>query len=378
MTFGRRLCPWRDVRENTIPRRNLRLIDRPTLTYRAAGVDVAAGEDFVQKISKAIGSTRAAHPGRILVEGANFAGLFRLGTDFQDPVLVSGADGVGTKLKVAQQLGRHDTVGIDLVAMCVNDVLTTGALPLFFLDYIATGNLEPEVMAAVVEGVADGCRRAGCALLGGETAEMPDFYKPGTYDLAGFAVGAVERERLLGPERVQEGDILLGLPSSGIHSNGYSLVRQIFEEEELKNRSSHPYFGKPLGEVLLEPTKIYSIAVKAVRDKSAVHAIAHITGGGLPGNAGRIIPSELQARFHPGDWPEPGIFGLIASRGPVERSEMFRTFNMGLGLVVAVVPAEVEGIQKALGDAGETSFRVGEVVRGKDGEPVVAIEGISF
>ncbi len=354
------------------------MTDRPALTYRTAGVNVAAGEDFVQKISKAIRSTHAAHPGRILGEGADFAGLFRLGSDFRDPVLVSGTDGVGTKLKVAQQLGRHDSVGIDLVAMCVNDVLTTGALPLFFLDYIATGKLEAEVMAAVVEGVAEGCRRAGCALLGGETAEMPDFYEPGAYDLAGFAVGAAERKGLLGPDRVREGDLLLGLPSSGVHSNGYSLVRRIFAEEELESEVPHPDLGKPLGQVLLEPTKIYSAAAKVFRGKSAVHAIAHITGGGLPGNAGRVLPPDLQARFRPGGWPEPGIFGLISRRGPVERSEMFRTFNMGLGFVVAVDPAEIETVETALGDAGETSFRVGEVVKRKEGEPAVAIEGVSL
>ncbi len=354
------------------------MTDRPALTYRAAGVDVAAGEDFARKISNAIRSTHAAHPGRILGEGAGFAGLFRLGNDFRDPVLVSGTDGVGTKLKVAQQLGRHGTIGIDLVAMCVNDVLTTGALPLFFLDYISTGKLEAEVMAAVVEGVAEGCRRAGCALLGGETAEMPNFYESGVYDLAGFAVGAVEREMLLGPERVREGDLLLGLPSSGVHSNGYSLVRRIFGEEELKNTAPHPDLGKPLGEVLLEPTKIYASAVDALRGKSEVHAIAHITGGGLPGNAGRMLPPGLQASFRPAGWPQPKIFDLIARQGPVERAEMFRTFNMGLGLVAAIDPAGAEAAESALSGAGETPFRVGEVVKGKEGEPAVVIDGVAL
>jgi phosphoribosylformylglycinamidine cyclo-ligase len=354
------------------------LTHRPALTYRTAGVNVAAGEDFVHKISNALRSTHAAHPGRILGEGADFAGLFRLGNDFRDPVLVSGTDGVGTKLKVAQQLGRHDTVGIDLVAMCVNDVLTTGAMPLFFLDYIAAGKLEVEAMAAVVEGVAEGCRRAGCALLGGETAEMPDFYEPGAYDLAGFAVGAVEREGLLGAGRVREGDLLLGLPSSGVHSNGYSLVRRIFTEEELKNTAPHPDLGKPLGEILLEPTKIYASAANALRGKPEVHAIAHITGGGLPGNARRVLPPGLQARFRPGSWPEPKIFDLIARQGPVERAEMFRTFNMGMGLVAVIDPAGIGAAESALSDAGETSFRVGEVVKQNGREPAVVIDGVAL
>lgn len=347
------------------------------MTYRTAGVDVAAGEDFVQRISKAVRATHAAHPGKVLEAGADFAGLFHLGKDFQDPVLISGTDGVGTKLKLAQQLGRHDTVGLDLVGMCVNDVLTSGACPLFFLDYIATGKLEPEILAAVVEGIAEGCRSAGCVLLGGETAEMPDFYEPGVYDLAGFAVGAAERERLWGSERVQEGDLLLGLPSSGAHSNGYSLIRRIFSEEEIRNKEAYPTLGRPLGDILLEPTRIYASAIATLRGRDDVHAMAHITGGGLPGNAGRILPDDLQARFSPDEWPEPEIFGLIQQRGPVDRAEMFRTFNMGLGIVIAIDSGSLREVGSALSNAGETFYQVGEVVkRPADGLPVL-IEGVT-
>jgi phosphoribosylformylglycinamidine cyclo-ligase len=347
------------------------------MTYRTAGVDVDAGEDFVQKISKAVRATHTAHPGKVLEAGADFAGLFHLGRDFQDPVLVSGTDGVGTKLKLAQQLGRHDTVGLDLVAMCVNDVLTSGASPLFFLDYIATGKLEPEILAAVVAGIAAGCQSAGCVLMGGETAEMPDFYEPGVYDLAGFAVGAAERDGLLGAERVREGDLLVGLPSSGAHSNGYSLIRRIFGEDEIQSEAQHPALGKPLGAPLLEPTRIYASAAAALRGKDEVHALAHITGGGLPGNAGRVLPPDLQARFSPGQWPEPEIFGLIQESGPVDRAEMFRTFNMGLGLVVAIDPGAMAEVGAALTDAGEPFYQVGEVVTRASDAPPVFIEGVA-
>ncbi len=212
---------------------------------------------MTRKIAESLRSTHGAHPGGILEEGSDFAGLFRMGGNFRDPVLVSGADGVGTKLKVAQALGRRGTVGIDLVAMCVNDVLTAGAAPLFFLDYIAAGKLDPEALAEVVEGIAEGCRRAGCVLLGGETAEMPDFYAEGVYDLAGFAVGVAERDEILGAHRVREGDVLIGLPSSGLHSNGFSLVRRaLADEAEWKDKNPHPELGPALGDVLLEPTKI--------------------------------------------------------------------------------------------------------------------------
>lgn len=357
---------------------DLSLSQKPTLTYQAAGVDVAAGDRFVQAISRSVRSTRAGHESRLVKSLADFAGLLRLPAGLKEPVLVSGTDGVGTKLLVAQRLGRHGTVGIDLVAMCVNDVLTAGAAPLFFLDYLATGRLEAEVLAAVVEGVAEGCRRAGCVLLGGETAEMPGVYEPGVYDLAGFAVGVVEREEAVDGSAVREGDLLLGLSSSGLHSNGYSLVRRVLPDAaEWERPGPHPELERPMADVLLEPTRIYSRAVAGLRGKRGVHGMAHITGGGLPGNVRRILPEGLQARFEAGSWPEPPIFSLLARRGPVARAEMFRTFNMGLGWVVAAGRAEAREVEDALVRSGEAVHRVGRVARRAPGEPEVWIEGVS-
>lgn len=350
---------------------------QPSLTYQAAGVDVAAGDRFVQAIGRSVRSTRPGHEGRLLQGLADFAGLYRVPSGLREPVLVSGTDGVGTKLLIAQRLGRHGTVGIDLVAMSVNDVLTAGAAPLFFLDYLAAGRLEAEVLAQVVEGVAEGCRRAGCALLGGETAEMPGVYAPGVYDLAGFAVGVVEREEQIDGSAVREGDVLLGLSSSGLHSNGYSLVRRILADPaEWERAEPQPELGRPLGEALLEPTRIYSRAVAALRGRAGVHGMAHITGGGLPGNVHRILPEGLQARFRAGGWPEPPIFALLSRRGPVGRTEMFRTFNMGLGWVIAAGREAFREIEDALARAGEAVHRVGQVARRGAGEPAVVIEGV--
>jgi phosphoribosylformylglycinamidine cyclo-ligase len=354
------------------------LNEQSGLTYRSAGVDVFAGESFVEKIARAVKATHGAHPNRILGGGSDFASLFHLGDSFQDPVLVSGADGVGTKLKVAQQLGRHKTIGIDLVAMCVNDVLTSGAQPLFFLDYIASGKLEEDILVDVVAGVADGCNIAGCALMGGETAEMPDLYEPGVYDLAGFAVGAVERDRILEKSLVKVGDLLIGLPSTGIHSNGYSLVRRVFDDRsQWMGDDIYPGLDSSLKDALLKPTRIYAVPVRALSGHSGVHAIAHITGGGLPGNVKRILPDGQQAVFHPESWPEPKIFGLIGSLGPVERSEMFRTFNMGLGLVIAVEPSESNELMGILAKAGESPLLVGEVCARREGGEVL-IDGVAL
>ncbi|MDP7371487.1 MAG: phosphoribosylformylglycinamidine cyclo-ligase [Nitrospinota bacterium] len=350
--------------------------ERPSLTYRSAGVDVSAGESFAEKIAGALRSTHLAHPGRILGEGSGFAGMFRLGASYRDPVLVSGTDGVGTKLKLVQRLGAHAGIGVDLVAMCVNDVITSGAAPLFFLDYIASGKLEPEVLASVVDGIAQGCLDAGCALLGGETAEMPDFYEAGVYDLAGFAVGAVEREEILEASNVRGGDVLIGLLSSGIHSNGYSLVRRVFDDpDEWAGDEIHPGLDTSLKEALLAPTRIYASAANAIRGQKGVHAIAHVTGGGLPGNVNRILPPSLQAVFRPGSWPEPGIFGLIEKRGPVRRDEMFGTFNMGIGLVVAADSGAAGEVMDALRKSGEAPCRAGEVRARKEGAAVV-VEGV--
>lgn len=348
------------------------------MTYQSAGVDVAASKSFLGKIATAVRSTHGAHSSRILGDGSEFAGLFRLGDGLSDPVLVSGTDGVGTKLKVPQFLGRHSTIGIDLVAMCVNDVLTSGGTPLFFLDYIAAGILDPEILFEVVGGIADGCRKAGCVLLGGETAEMPNFYESGVYDISGFAVGVVEREKILGPEKVRLGDVLIGLPSSGLHSNGYSLVHRVFQDpDELASESILSELGTTLGDALLKPTKIYSRGIAAVRDDSSAHAVAHITGGGLPENVARIIPSGLQAVFNPQSWEVPEIFREIERRGPVERAEMFRTFNMGLGMVVAINPEGADAAMAALAEAGEVPCRAGTIRKGKTPSAVV-IEGINI
>lgn len=345
------------------------------LTYRDAGVDVHSGDDFVHAIAQAVASTHDSQSGRILKGAADFAGLFRLGGEYEDPVLVSGTDGVGTKLLLAQEFGRHDSVGIDLVAMCVNDILTTGAEPLFFLDYIATGKIDQNVLKAAVSGIAQGCREAGCALIGGETAEMPDMYGPGVYDLAGFAVGVVERRKLDDRPPVKAGDAILALPSSGIHSNGYSLVRKVFESKGKRDFAAER-LGLPVENVLLEPTRIYANGAGSVRGEEGISGIAHITGGGIPGNVSRVIPDGLQARFYPEKWEMPEIFPLIQELGPVESAEMYRTFNMGLGFVFLARAERAGYLLECLRNAGEQAMVVGEVApKTKDGQSVV-IESI--
>jgi phosphoribosylformylglycinamidine cyclo-ligase len=327
--------------------------------YRDAGVDIAAGEAVVDGIRGAVAST---HREGVLGGIGGFGGLFALGR-YRDPVLVSGTDGVGTKLLVAQRLGRHRTIGIDLVAMCVNDIAVTGAEPLFFLDYFATGKLAPEVTVEVVEGIADGCRQAGCALIGGETAEMPGMYSPGHYDLAGFAVGAVERAEILAPRAtVRPGDRLLAWPSSGLHSNGYSLVRRLVDALDW---SAEHGLGRPLGEVLLTPTRIYVRELLAAR--GAIKGAAHITGGGLIENLPRILPDGLGARLDGAAWQAPPIFGLLAERGGLSQRELHRTFNMGLGMVCAVAP------ERASEGALEGALEVGEVVAVGGGDERVVI-----
>ena len=345
------------------------------LTYRDAGVDVELGEDFVQAIGHIVKSTHVNQSNRILEGAADFAGLFRLGGEYEDPVLVSGADGVGTKLLLAQEFGRHDSIGVDLVAMCVNDVLTMGAEPLFFLDYIATGKIDQRVLKAAVSGIARGCREAGCALLGGETAEMPDMYEPGVYDLAGFAVGVVERKYLDNRTPVKTGDAILALPSSGIHSNGYSLVRKIFESKERRDVAAQK-LGVPIEGVLLEPTRIYAKGVHAIRREEGISGIAHITGGGIPGNVNRVLPDELQAKFFPKKWMTPEIFSFMQEFGSVESAEMYHTFNMGLGFVFLARADRVESLIGCLKNAGEHAMVVGEVVNKPKGGHSVAIESV--
>jgi phosphoribosylformylglycinamidine cyclo-ligase len=334
---------------------------RAALTYAAAGVDVEAGEKAVALMRNAVEST---HNASVLGGIGGFAGLLALDASrFRDPVLASASDGVGTKLLVARALERHDTVGIDLVAMVVDDVVVAGAEPLFLLDYLAVGQLVPERAAAIVEGVAEGCRRARCALLGGETAEHPDGMEPDAYDLAGFSVGVVERDRILGPERVEPGDLLLALASSGLHANGYSLVRRVLE------RAGAPYDeapkelnGRTIGEELLEPTRIYAAdLVDLLAAGVELHALAHVTGGGLPGNLPRSLPAGLVARVDRSSWTPPPIFRLLAELGPVDETELARATNLGVGMVAVLPQSEAQRASSFLAARGIPNWVMGEV-----------------
>ncbi len=339
--------------------------ERPT--YKAAGVDIDAGEALVRRIAPA--AARTARPGADAQLGG-FGGVFDLcAAGFRDPVLVAATDGVGTKLEIAQALGRHRGAGIDLVAMCVNDLVAQRAEPLFFLDYFATGALDGDAAAAVVAGVAEGCVAAGCALIGGETAEMPGFYPPGRYDLAGFAVGAVERERMHEPG-ARPGDILLGLASDGLHANGFSLVRRIVEREGIDPAGPSPFSDGLLGVALLAPTRIYVRPVLAALAAGGVRSLAHITGGGLVENPPRGLPPGLAMRIECAAWPLPPVFEWLA--GHVAPEELARTFNCGIGMTAAVEPGRAEALAASFEAAGETVFRIGEVIEG-DG---VALEGL--
>ncbi len=332
------------------------------LTYRDAGVDIEAGERLVERIKPLARSTRTPH---VLGSLGGFAGLCKVPDDVEDPVLVSGTDGVGTKLKLAFELDRHDTIGIDLVAMCVNDIITVGARPLFFLDYFATSKLDVERAEAVVRGIASGCREAECALLGGETAELPGFYAPGEYDLAGFAVGVVARSAILDGSEVQAGDRLVALPSSGLHSNGFSLARRALFEGDSASSPDDPYGpDESLGAPLLRPTRIYA---KAARTASAhgVRAMCHVTGGGLTENLPRVLPEGLGVAIDTGAWEPDSLFALIQSRGEVDASEMRRTFNLGVGFVMVVAPESAPSLVSALESMGERPFMLGEVVEGE-------------
>ena len=344
------------------------------LTYAQAGVDIDAGNEMVNRIKPLVRSTR--RPGAD-GEIGGFGGLFDLkAAGFTDPVLVAANDGVGTKLKVAIEAGIHDTVGIDLVAMCVND-LVQGAEPLFFLDYFATGKLDPEQGAAIVSGIAQGCLQAGCALIGGETAEMPGMYRDGDYDLAGFAVGAAERGQLLPSGTLAEGDVLLGLASSGVHSNGYSLVRRIVEMSGLDYNAPAPFdASNSLGAALLEPTRIYvKSLLAAIRETGAIRALAHITGGGFPENLPRVLPEGLAAEIDLGAIQPPAVFSWLARTGGVAAEEMLRTFNCGVGMVVVAAQAEVDKVQSALEAQGETVIRLGKLTKRTDNGPGVIYQG---
>ncbi|MBN8945054.1 MAG: phosphoribosylformylglycinamidine cyclo-ligase [Rhizobiales bacterium] len=344
------------------------------LTYAQAGVDIDAGNRLVDMIKPLVRAT--ARPGAD-AEIGGFGGLFDLkAAGFKDPVLVAANDGVGTKIKIAIEANRHDTIGIDLVAMCVNDLVVQGAEPLFFLDYFATGKLSPEAAAQVVKGIALGCKQAGCALIGGETAEMPGLYADGDYDLAGFSVGAAERGTLLPRPDVASGDVVLGLASSGVHSNGYSLVRKIAEVSGLRWDAPAPFGAEmTLGEALLEPTRIYVKSVlSAHRSTGAIKALAHITGGGFVDNIPRVLPKGLGVAVDLSAVPVPPVFGWLAKVGGLDQAEMVRTFNCGIGMVVVTAPADAERLIAAFAASGETVVTLGQVVVATE-EPLVTFTG---
>jgi phosphoribosylformylglycinamidine cyclo-ligase len=337
-----------------------------SLTYRDAGVDIDEGDRLVELIKP---HARPTMRPEVLAGIGGFGGLFALDVKkYKEPVLVSGTDGVGTKLKVAFAANRHDTIGIDLVAMCVNDVAVVGAEPLFFLDYFGTGKLSAEQGAEVVKGIAEGCRQAGCALIGGETAELPGFYAAGEYDLAGFAVGCVERSRIVDGRGVAPGDVVVGIASTGLHSNGYSLARKVLVERFALDARPETLGGRTVGEVLLEPTRIYAKDVLALLEQVQVKAFAHITGGGLPGNVPRTLPDGTRAVLDERRWPRPPVFDLIEREGQVPRDEMYRTFNMGLGLVAVVAPGDEAATHAALRARGLDAWTVGLIEKGGPGE----------
>ncbi|HLH95764.1 MAG TPA: phosphoribosylformylglycinamidine cyclo-ligase [Xanthobacteraceae bacterium] len=345
------------------------------LTYAEAGVDIDAGNRMVELIKPLVRST--ARPGADAVIGG-FGGLFDLKrAGFSDPVLVAGTDGVGTKLKIAIETGTHETIGIDLVAMSVNDLVVQGAEPLFFLDYFACGRLAPDIGARVVKGVAEGCRMAGCALIGGETAEMPDLYRAGDYDVAGFAVGAVERSELLPRSDIAEEDVVLGIASSGVHSNGFSLVRAVVSKCGLPWDAPAPFDpARTLGQALLTPTRIYvKSCLAALRASKAVKGLAHITGGGFPDNIPRVLPEGLSATIELSRVPVPGVFRWLAARGGISQSEMLRTFNCGIGMVAVVDAGKTDQAAAALTGAGETVVELGRIKRAQSGEPRVVFSG---
>ncbi len=336
------------------------MTDRGSLDYRGAGVDLEAADDAKQRIKRLVEST--------FTSGARggfggFGGMFRMPPDARRPVLVASADGVGTKVKVAIEAGRHDTIGQDLVNHCVNDVLVQGATPLFFLDYVAFGKLEPEVVEALVAGVAAACRENGCALIGGETAEMPGVYTPPDYDIAGFIVGCVEEDRVLGPDRVRDDDVLVGLESTGLHTNGYSLARRVVAERlRLRPTDRFPGEDATVADVLLRVHRSYLPALRPVLDH--VHAMAHITGGGLPGNVNRALPAHLDARIDAAKWTVPNLFRVLGEAGQIVRDELLRSFNMGVGMIVITDDAGAAAIIDSAAGVGVPAWRVGRTVRG--------------
>ncbi len=333
------------------------------ITYKDAGVDIDAGDLFVQKIKPFV---KATFRPEVMTHIGGFGGLFAL-KKYRQPVLVSGTDGVGTKLKIAFLTNRHDTVGIDLVAMCVNDIVVQGAEPLFFLDYFATGRLKPQEHSDIVRGIADGCKQAGCALIGGETAEMPSFYGEDEYDLAGFAVGVVEKKKIIDGSRIKPGDRLVGLASSGLHSNGFSLVRKVLlEKAGYGVDDTLSELGQvPLGEVLLTPTRIYVKTIMALAKEFDIRGMAHITGGGITENTPRMLPRGTQALITKGSWNVHPVFRLLQKKAGVDDDEMYRDFNMGIGMILAVPKKQAEALVKKAAKLGEKAYLIGEIGRGK-------------
>jgi len=346
--------------------------DRPSsssLSYRDAGVDIDAGNALIDRIKPIAAATRRSG----MLDGlGGFGALFEIPKNYKDPVLVSGTDGVGTKLKLAIDLGLHDSIGIDLVAMCANDLIVQGAEPLFFLDYFATGKLDLDTATEVIKGIGHGCELAGCALIGGETAEMPGMYKEGDYDLAGFCVGAVERDGIIDGSKVTAGDVLIGLESSGPHSNGYSLIRKIIEVSGA--RLDDDFGDSTLGQTLLAPTHLYVKPLLELCRLIDVHAMAHITGGGLTENLPRVLPENAAARIDTSSWQRPAVFDWLQQHGNVEDSEMYRTFNCGIGMVVCVAAADADKALDILSDSGEQAGRIGEIVTARIDSPQVLLD----
>ena len=340
---------------------------KPSLSYRDAGVDIDAGNQLVEKIRGSVSSTRREG---VMGSIGGFGGLFEVPTDrYKQPVMVSGTDGVGTKLKLAIALEKHDTIGIDLVALCVNDILVLGAEPLFFLDYYATGKLDTEVAAAVVEGIAEGCRQSNAALIGGETAEMPGMYSAGDYDLAGFCVGVAEKANIIDGSKVKAGDVMIALASSGPHSNGYSLIRKIIEVSEAALEQDCD--GVTLGDALLAPTRIYVSSILKVMQEIPLHGLAHITGGGLLENIPRILPDNTQASIDTHSWELPAVFEWLQTSGNVDMTEMYRTFNCGVGMVIIVDKDVANATIEAFNAAGERAWQLGEITATEGAPDVV-------
>jgi phosphoribosylformylglycinamidine cyclo-ligase len=341
--------------------------------YKAAGVDIDAGNEAVNRMKLHVARTMRPEVATLL---GGFGGVFQLDlSKYKNPMLVSGTDGVGTKLKLAFAMDRHDTIGIDAVAMCVNDIVVMGAEPLFFLDYLATGKVLPDVIEQIIKGVADGCEQSGCALIGGETAEMPGMYQDGEYDIAGFTVGVVDKDKMIDPANVKAGDVVIGLSSSGIHSNGYSLVRKLFlEDGGYALDHVFPEIGRPLGEVLLTPTRLYVKSILALLERFQINAMAHITGGGFLENIPRALPEGLSAEIEIGTWTIPPVFETMRRLGNISTFDLYRTFNMGIGMVLIVPEAQADKIVAAAEELGESAQVIGKIIEGPHDVQLKGIE----